>query len=112
MQGVKPALIIEAGIPETDNIITVFIKFHLQTIRIFRAACKTIVALALKSDIWISDLLHLFSSLETLSVFSNLELIKNVLNRTVHEYRKVIHCIVDTMVGHTRLRLIVSTDLS
>ena len=43
----------------------------------------------------------LFRCLETLCVLGDLELVDNVLDGTVHKYRKVVHRVVDTMVGHT-----------
>ena len=44
--------------------------------------------------------LTLVSCLETLSVLSNLKLIENFLNSTIHEDRKVVHCVVDTVIGN------------
>ena len=54
---------------------------------------------------------RLFCSLETLGVLGNLELVDDVLDRSVHEDRKVVHRVVDTVVGHTGLRIVVCTDL-
>ena len=42
----------------------------------------------------------LFSSLETLCILGNLKLVDHFLDRSVHEDRKIVHRVVDTMVGH------------
>ena len=42
----------------------------------------------------------LFSCLETLCVLGDLELVDHILDGTVHENRKVVHGVVDTVVGH------------
>ena len=38
---------------------------------------------------------------EALCVLGNLELVKDILDRSIHEYRKIVHCVVDTVIGHT-----------
>ena len=49
--------------------------------------------------------------LQTLGVLGNLQLVNALLNVTIHKHRKIVHRPVDTMVSHTRLRIIVRTDL-
>ena len=44
---------------------------------------------------------RLFSSLEALCILGNLELVDHILDRSVHEDRKVVHRVVDAVVGHT-----------
>ena len=43
----------------------------------------------------------LFRSLEALGILCDLELVKDILDGSVHEYRKIVHCVVDAMIGHT-----------
>ena len=38
---------------------------------------------------------------EALGVLGNLELVEDILDRSIHEYRKIVHCVVDTVIGHT-----------
>ena len=45
VQGVNPSLIVSLRFPKTDNIVAIFIEFHLHAKRIVRAASKTVVAL-------------------------------------------------------------------
>ena len=59
----------------------------------------------------IQPLVLLFCSFKSLGVFGNLELIKNFLNGSIHKDWKIIHSIVDTMVGHTGLRIVIRADL-
>ncbi len=53
----------------------------------------------------------LLRSLEPLCVLGNLKLVDDVLDRSVHKDRKIVHRVVDTMIGHTGLRIVVCTDL-
>ena len=98
-----PALEIFMRFPDAHDIISILKELHLESKRIRRATSKTVVALLFKSQIGIKYFLHdsLFCSFETLGVLSNHELVKDILDRTVHENRKVVHGVVDTVVGHT-----------
>ena len=53
----------------------------------------------------------LFAGLfQTLGVLCDLELVDALLDVTVHKDREVVHRPVDTVVGHTALRVVVSAD--
>ena len=43
----------------------------------------------------------LLRGLETLGILSDLKLVKDILYCSVHEYREIIHCVVDSVIGHT-----------
>ena len=47
---------------------------------------------------------------QSLGVFGHLQSLDGLLDVTIHKAREVVHGKVDTMVGHTILRVIVSTD--
>ena len=113
MQGLQPTLIVIARIPKADKIIPILIKLHLKPVRILRATREAVVPLLLQSKIWVSYLFHfrLLRCLEALGVLGDLELVEDVLDGTVHEDRKIVHRVVDAMVGHTGLRIVVCTDL-
>ena len=49
--------------------------------------------------------------LETLCVLGYLELVYTLLDIAIHECRKIIHRPVDTMIGHTGLRIVICTNL-
>ena len=49
---------------------------------------------------------------ETLCVLGYLELVYTLLDIAIHECRKIIHRPVDTMIGHTGLRIVICTNLS
>ncbi len=104
MQGLQPTLIIVGGIPEADKVVPVLIELHLKTARILRTACKTIVALLLKTYIGILYLFHdttLLGCLQTLRILGNLELVKHILNITVHEDRQIVHRVIYAVVSDT-----------
>ena len=44
---------------------------------------------------------RLLRCLETLCVLGDLKLVDHILDRSIHEDRKVVHRVVDTVVGHT-----------
>ena len=43
----------------------------------------------------------LLRCLETLGILSDLKLVKDILDCSVHEYREIIHSVVDSVIGHT-----------
>lgn len=104
MQGLKPTLIIVGGIPEAYEVVPVLIELHLKPARILRTARKAIVALLLKTYIGILYLFHdtlLLSSLQTLRILGNLELVKHILDVTVHEDRQIVHRVIYAVVSDT-----------
>ena len=47
-------------IPEANDVVAVFIKFHFQTEWVIGAAGKAVIALVFQTKIWILDLFHLY----------------------------------------------------
>lgn len=48
-----------SSLPETHDIITVFMKLHLETARILGTACKTVISLFFETYIGIPYLFHI-----------------------------------------------------
>ena len=103
MQSSDPALKIKMGFPDAHDILSVFVKLHLESERIIRAAGKAVIPLILHTFVRIPYLFHirLLCGFKTLGVLGDLELVEDFLDGTVHEHRKIVHGVVDTMVGHT-----------